>query len=321
VKSPHAWTASRMRNEAFGLRPGHTLYYNAHLSAVSELGQLDQIVFGKRPDLVLQVSPGMSGGHDQAVIDALLKMQNLRALRLSVRKKQDFSALSGLQQIRYFGLIATRRVYVDFLADLPRLEELSLHGTPESLTPVSQVANLKKMFLCSITIDSLKCIQSLPKLAVISVDSAVFCCSPRQLGIDPLRHLSLTANRKLTDYSFLSRFTRLQSLRLSSRHMTTMPDLRLLTRLRHLVLNYLPNVAAIENIGTARAVESLELREINSRLKAEQFLFLARMPCLKKLCIDFMDRKKTRRPAVRALLESAGLNHLFSPGFLPHVFR
>jgi hypothetical protein len=91
MKSPHAWTIPRMRREALNLGHGHILYYNAHLSATGELAQLDEIVFAKRPDLVLQVSPGNDDMHDQTVIDALLSMQNLRALRMSVREKQDFS--------------------------------------------------------------------------------------------------------------------------------------------------------------------------------------------------------------------------------------
>lgn len=321
MKSPHAWTTRKMRHEALKLGLGHILYFNAHLSSVDELAQLDEIVFATRPDLVLQVSPGNNDRHDQAVIDALLSMRNLRALRISVRKKQDFSPLSGLQQLRSFGLITKKPVSIQFLEELTELEQLSFDGTPESLAPISHSVNLKRLFLQKVTIDSLEVIRALPKLAMIGVDVAIFRCAPGDLNIVPLRHLRLTNNRELADYSFLSRFTRLQSLELSSGQMTVMPDLHALPKLTYLVLNYLPKVTAIENIGTAPAIEKLELRDINPKLKAEQFQFLTRMPCLKQLCMEFIDHKKTRIPAIHAMLESAGLKHILAPGFLPHIFN
>jgi hypothetical protein len=104
-------------------------------------------------------------------------------------------------------LITKRRVSVEFLQDLTGLEELSISGPPETLAPVSHNVKIKKLFLQRMTIDSLEFIRGLPKLAMIIVDVAFFRCATGELNIAPLRHLSLSNNRKLADYSFLSEFT------------------------------------------------------------------------------------------------------------------
>jgi Leucine-rich repeat (LRR) protein len=196
---------------------------------------------------------------------------------------QDFSSLANLRQLRFFRLITSKPVAIGFISRLNRLEHLWIDGKPEDLDPIAQNHRLATLFLQRMRIDSLSCLQDLPKLATIGVDAASFRCLPDSLNIKPLRRLRLTDNRGLEDFSFLSDFTSLCALDISSGRIKEVPDLSALHNLKDLVCNYLPHVASILKIATAPSIERLELRQINPRLSGDGFQFLTRMPHLKRL--------------------------------------
>lgn len=109
-----------------------------------------------------------------------------------------------------------------------------------------------------------------------------------------LEELNITSIKMLENIESLANFINLISLRLDASKVKALPIMHNLLKLKKLELCYMKVLENPEIIKTAPALEELELREINTKLKAENFYFLTEMKTLKTVDFRFMDFNKGR---------------------------
>ncbi len=98
----------------------------------------------------------------------------------------------------------------------------------------------------------------------------------------------------MLDQINIENFKNLISLNIDASQLKKLPQLDNLKKLKKLKLGNMKKWENPEVLQTLPVLEELELQEINTKLKAEQFFFLAEMTTLKTLDFRFMDFNKNR---------------------------
>lgn len=80
--------------------------------------------------------------------------------------------------------------------------------------------------------------------------------------------------------------------------------------LRQLELDFMKSLQEIDNLWTAEQLEMLELKEIHTGIKAEDFSGLLKMDSLKQIDFRFIDHGKGRIVAMRRQMTDAGKGYL-----------
>lgn len=325
------WTAKKMRQAVSTLREGASVTFAFGADPLERLLELDEKVLALRPDLQLHawsVAAARRLSHEEAT--ALASLAHVRHLRLSGLKGAPFDVLAGLKRLESLSIAATCRVDLSFVAQMSslrhvelsamlehlealarckRLKTLALSGAIGDLAPLAGCTRLESLRFGASTIRSVAFVAELRRLSRLDVDAATVACALAPLVEVPrLAQLSLTNNRDLLDVAFVGGLVRLERLRIDQPRVVRLPDLSKLRRLSdvQLCLKAWTNPEVLETLPRVR---SIALSEINPKLKAERFYFLATSPelrALERVDVRFIDFGKRRRAAIEAHFEAAG---------------
>ncbi len=337
VHSMHGvpWTPKKMRQAVSILRDAASVGFAFAADRAEQLADLDARVFAERPDLWLHAWSTAPGSKvTDGELAALVALRHVRRLQLSGLTTRSLDRIGELTKLTELSLAVGGTIDLGFIARLPALRHLTVHGRIVDLAPLARCARLERVRLSGTlpdlaplagvkrlselaiggaTVRSLAVLGKLPRLRTLSLDTTTIACSPAPIGTARgLVELSITNTRELRDAAFLGELTRLTSLRIDQPHVRRLPDLSALRRLHAVQLGGMKAWENPEVLATLKQLRELALSEINPKLPAERFFFLAELASLRSLDVRFIDFGTRRPKALTAHLVKAGKRHLLA---------
>ena len=288
------WTKTKMKKAVEILRPNASVTFAFGAEKLSVLEELNEIVFSIRPDLTFHV---WSVANNEILTDEeltlLTKMQNVKNLHLNGFNNTSLQIISEMIQLTSLILGAKKMLDISFIEKLNNLIDINLTGSFVELKPLSSCTELKTIYL-STTINSFDFFKPLNKIEKLYIDSCIATNDFSPFNKSTLTDLSITSIKMLENVDTLANFENLNYLRLDASRVEMLPNLSKLRNLKKLELGYMKAWKNPEILKTLPMLEELELKEINTKLKPEQFYFLTEMNTLEKLDFRFMDFNKKR---------------------------
>ena len=168
---------------------------------------------------------------------------------------------------------------------------------------------MRKIYL-SATINSFSFFKPLNKIEELNIDSCIATDDLSPFNKPTLNRLSVTSIKMLENVDTLAEFENLNSLRLDASRVETLPNLNKLKNLKTLELGYMKVWNNPEALQALPMLQELELKEINPKLKAEQFYFLTEMNTLTALDFRFMDFNRSRIEKLTKIFEEKGKGNI-----------
>lgn len=294
------WTPAKMRAAVQKVQKGGSVSFSFGTDPLDCLRQLDGQVFALRPDLNLHISPNLKGAKfTEAELETVASLEHVRGLEVSASKQARLSALGALRHLERLTLRGSLPD-VEFVGQLPALTQVFVCGAAKGLDSLGTCSALEQLHIQSAAVPSLAFIESLPRLHRVTLDGV------QQVGglealtrLPALEVLQLSEIKELVDVDFIAALARVESLTVRQSRVVKLPDLSGLERLTELQLHLMKAWTNPEVMATLPCVERIKLEEINTKLKAERFFFLAEMG-LSHLDIEFLDFNKGRIEAITA---------------------
>ncbi|RJE88372.1 hypothetical protein D3P07_10210 [Paenibacillus sp. 1011MAR3C5] len=305
------WDAEKMIHAVKHLRNRATVSFRVGADTLEDLVELDARVFAKRPDLILYLSAmDDKTRYTDELLKTLASLKHVAALRLDLREPQDLSALGTMTQLQFLNLSSPKKpLELAFIQRCKQLAYLELHGKFKDLSPIAECIRLETLVLnCSI--DQLDFVNELPLIKYLAIDSCDLKGPLEVLAPSHVSMLRLSSVRNLTDIEPLGKLRNLEFLHISLPKVERLCDFSKLGNLRQLELDYMKALRDIQNLWTAKRLESLMLKEINTAIKADAFEPLKDMQRLRQIDFRFIDSGKKRNAALSSQLEQAGKGHL-----------
>jgi hypothetical protein len=288
------WTKAKMKEAVEIIEPNGSLTFAFGVEKTSILKELNETVFNLRPDLTLQ---GWSVADNRIItieeLTSLTKMDNVKKLHLNGFCNNSLPPISQMTQLTALCLAPTKKLDISFIEKLNLLTDIRLFGSFTRLEPVSSCTKLTTIYL-STTINSFDFFKPLNKIKKLVVDNCSATNDFSPFNKSTLIDLSIDSIKMLENVDALADFENLKSLRLYASRVETLPNLRKLRNLKKLELGLMKVWKNPEILQTLPSLEELELNEINTKLKPEQFYFLTEMKTLATLDYRFMDFSKNR---------------------------
>ncbi|MEN5378751.1 hypothetical protein [Sphingobacterium kitahiroshimense] len=288
------WTNVKMNDAIQILRPNASVTFAFGAEALSVLKDLNEIVFQVRPDLILHVwSVADNRIITNEELSLLTKMGNVKKLYFNGFNNTSLKEVAEMEQLTSLRLEPKKKLDLSFIEKLTQLSNISLTGKFMALEPLSSCNKLTNLHL-STTINSFSFFKTLNNIRHLSIDNCITSSDFNHINRETLINLSITSIKMLENVDFLADFQNLQSLRLGATRVKTLPSLAKLTKLKKLEFDCMKVWENPEILQTLPMLEELLLKEINTKLKAEQFYFLTAMDTLTSLDYRFMDFNKSR---------------------------
>lgn len=209
--------------------------------------RFDLSVLGLMPHLTkVRIEAHLRADKDAVNIEYLRELPNLTGLHLDLFDCRDYSFLDGispnLEELILNADTASGSVNFDCgkLLRFKNLRSLWLRKTKKHLESIAELSRLKSLSLCGIKVDNF---DFLKKLGLEKF--ALLWCGSSDLsglaGLETLKELELWRIMKLENIDFVSLLTNLEVLKLRDlKHITVLPNLDGLTKLRRIVLDNVP---------------------------------------------------------------------------------
>jgi len=282
------WTIEEINVAANETRENGLIHFNSYCNTQSELENLNEHLFKKRPDLILRFTT-----ENNSDFTLLSRLKNIEKLSLfgykSLSQLKDMSHLSFLEIYN----VNVKALDIDFFEELNNLIDLRLTARVKNLEAIGKCVNLEKLYL-STTINNYNFMQALNKIKIVFID---YCGASNDFGLlnkPTLEELSLTSIKNLENIETVKDFAGLKNLKLSASKIKRLPEMNKMVNLRELELHSMKIWENPEILKTIPSLEKIELEEINTKLNAEQFYFLAEMKTLKEIDFRFIDFNKKR---------------------------
>ncbi|MGF9698635.1 hypothetical protein [Paenibacillus sp. MABNR03] len=304
------WNAEKMDNAVKQLRNRATVSFVVGADGMDDVVDLDERVFSKRPDLILKITNvEEKGRYTEEFLKMLAGLKYVRALELDLKQKQDLNVLGALQGMEFLNIRAAKTQCLEFIRNYKQLQYLSLSGKFDDLAPIEDCIRLSTLVL-NCNIETLNFVVDLPFIEYLAIDNCALNGPLDVLADSNIRMLRLSSVRNLTDIDELSALQRLDFLHLSLPKVERLCDFSSMHNLRQLELDFMKSLQEIDNLWTAEQLEMLELKEIHTRIKAEDFSGLLKMDSLKQIDFRFIDHSKGRIAAMYRQMTDAGKGHL-----------
>ncbi len=245
--------------------------------------------------------------HHASGIESIVSIPRLKGLSVGIWNLESFDFLNDVSdRLETLFLGATKSKKPD-LAPLSRFGDLTsiyLEGQSKNIGIVSQLRNLEKVTLRSVTVPDLDFLKPLEKLWSLDIKLGGTRNLAAVEGMERLKYLELWQVMGLDDIGVVSTLTGLQYLFLQSlSRVTRLPDLQNLGKLRRIYLDTMKGLKDVASLKFAPALE--EFLHIAARgLQPEDYLPLLENRTVRKVRIGFGSQKKNR--AFEALLEQYG---------------
>lgn len=304
------WTNVKMKDAIQILRPNASVTFAFGAEALSVLKDLNEIVFQVRPDLILHVwSVAENRIITNEELSLLTKMGNVKKLYFNGFNNTSLQEVAEMEQLTSLRLEPKKKLDLSFIEKLNQLSNISLTGKFMALEPLSSCNKLTNLHL-STTINSFSFFKTLNNIRHLSIDNCITSSDFNQINKETLINLSITSIKMLENVDFLADFQNLQSLRLGATRVKTLPSLAKLTKLKKFEFDCMKVWENPEILQTLPMLEELLLKEINTKLKAEQFYYLTAMDTLTSLDYRFMDFNKSRIEKLNNWFKEKGKDYI-----------
>ncbi len=303
------WTIPKMQEAALLLRRRASIGFVFGADKLSDLVELDELLFAKRPDLILNIgSTASKGEYTEEWIDTLAGLKHIKALHLNIMQSQNLSKLQVLHNLDFLRIRAAKSISLEFLTAFKQLSFLELDGKFKDLSPLSECDHLRSLILKA-TIHQLNFAEHLP-LEYMLINNCSINCEIDARNFPMLKMLKLSAINKMEDISSIGEFKQLHFLGLALSRVKQLCDFSHMEKLKELELVSMKSLQEIHPLQMPPHLEHLVLTEINPALKAEAFASLAAIPELRQLDFQFIDFNKGRIAALRKIMIEAGKEHI-----------
>ena len=285
--------------------------------------QLNDLLFGIRPDVQLRVYGFYSQACDLSFlcalsnvqhfsadclrsaqnIEAITQMPALRSLGIGILDLHDFEFLADLSNALeeiYLGATLSKRPSLRHLERFTRLKKLSIDGHRKNLDTISDLATLEDLTLRSVTVKDLSFVRPLSKLWSLDIKLGGSNDLSALHDIGNIKYLELWQIRGLSDLSPISSLTGLQFLFLQSLpQVTALPDFSRLIKLRRVHLDNMKGIRDLNPLCRAPALE--EVQHVNANTQRPQdYVELLKSKTVRRLAVGFGSNAKNQ--AFSALL-------------------
>jgi hypothetical protein len=280
----------------------------------SGIDSLERIVLARRPDIELRVFGHYSSTCDLSFlertpsvrrlsadclmnavgIDAITNLRNLDELSIGIYSLDNFDFLAGIPStLTKLGLHLTfsKKPSIAAIERFSDLRYLYLEGQKKGIESVSNLSNLEKIVLRSISTSDISYLTALPKLWSVDVKLGGIK-DFSALSTLKLKYLELWFVRGLSDLSFISSIESLQFLFLQSlKQVEALPSLKDLSQLRRIYLEDLKGLEDFDSLEFAPGLtEFVYAAAINK--KPEDLAPVLKNPSVKSVgCWFGSDRK------------------------------
>jgi hypothetical protein len=191
-----------------------------------------------------------------------------------------------------FGQTKSKNISLEFLLRFPRLKELYLEGHTKNIEVVSNLSNLERLTLRSITLPDLTLL--LPLRQLWSLDIKLGGTKDLRLlpKVGSLKYLELWMIKGLQDLSAVAEIITLQNLFLQAlKNVTSLPSFRNLQQLTRVTLDTMKGITDLCPIAEAPALEELLVFAANHLQPAALRPFIGHLT-LKAATIDLGSIRK-----------------------------
>jgi len=304
------WDEEKMKNAITQLRNRATISFVVGLDEMHDLRQLDELVFAKRPDLILSISnTDAKARYTEEFLEILATLKHVTALQLDLKQPQDLNILGAMQRMTFLTIRSPKIQNLDFIRNFKTLDYLALSGKYSDLTPIEDCIRLRTLVL-NCAIDQLDFVVDLPFIEYLAIDQCTLNGSLEVLAESNIRMLRLSSVRNLTHIDALGALHNLVYLHLSLPKIERLCDFSGMNNLRQLELDFMKSLLEIDNLWTADQLEVLVLKEIHKGIKAEAFERLTEMQSLRQVDFRYIDHSKGRIAAMRKRMMDAGKGQL-----------
>lgn len=313
------WNAEKMHQAVHLLRRRATVHFRFGADTFEDLAELDANVFAARPDLILHISNvDPKAAYSSGFLGRLAQLKHVSALQLDLLQAQDLTILGAMEQMQFLRLISTAKpTRLDFIKHYNQLTFLELRGKFKDLASIAACLSLNTIILnCSI--ETLDVLAELPMLQYLSLDHGELKGGLDILTESTISMLKLSSVRKLTSVQGLEQMHGLEYLHLSLPKLEQLCDFSHMSSLRQLELDYMKSLRDTEYLWTARTLEAIELKDINTALKADSFAGLTGLEHLRQIDFRYIDVNKGRIAAMRDHLTKAGKSNLLYENIPEH---
>lgn len=305
------WNEEKMNQAVQHLRRRATVHFRVGVDTYENLAELDMKVFATRSDLILHISNAdPKAEYPSSFLGRLAQLKHVSALQLDCPQVQDLTILGALEQLVLLRVNSSAKaIDLSFIEHYKQLRYLELHGKCKDMTAIRKCQSLETVIL-NCPVDCLEILTALPKLQFLSLDHCELKSDLEVLAQSSISMLKLSSVRKLTSIQGLEQMHGLEYLHVSLPKLEQCCDFSQMPRLRQIELVYMKSLQDIECLWTARALEVLELKEINTALKAVSFAGMAELEQLRQVDFRFIDFNKGRIAAIREQLIRQGKSHI-----------
>lgn len=302
------WTEKEMKKIAKQEEKGRYVYVN---DTGTDLLEMDSLVFKKRPDLILHLSYDKIPDKYQ---DAIINMQYLKNIAISITKPQNLDFLSLLNQLNYLELYAKKTIEIDFISNLKQLNYLDLRGSFSSFESIGNCKSLKTLLMHRSTIDDLDFLEG-SNVDYLLLDVCKIADISSLDKNRSLKTLVLSENHNIENIDFIKSMESLEVLNIDQSKVNRLFDFSHLKSLKELHLRNMKSLTDISSLKSVPSLEKLYLNEIGSKVKKDDFTVLTEMSSLKELYIDFLDYTK-RTDHVKKMIIDKGKENILKEGLI-----
>lgn len=253
-------------------------------------------------------------------------LPNLRFLELFpyARKVQvdvfELHSLDGLESLNAdleslaLGKTRSKAHSLRALERFSKLRELHLESHTKDIDVLSELGDLERLTLRSITLPNLSVLLPLKKLCWLDLKLGGTTNLSLLPEVGRLQYIELWMIKGLADLGPIAQVPSLEYLFLQAlKNVTSLPPMGKLARLRRLHLETMKGVRDLSPLLEAEALETLLVLDAG-HMQPEDFAGLRQHPSLKHAVLGLKSDRKNS--AVREMLESAGIPSV--PGGYPH---
>lgn len=304
------WTNAKMNKAIKRLEYRAHILFVIDVDRLEDLQKLDKHVFAKRPDLILSIRQiDMKGRYTEELLQIIADLKYITALQLNMYHDINLSIIGKLEQLRYLSITSKKPLNLNFIAAFINLQYLSLHGKFVDLTPIGDAIELDTLIL-STTIQDVHFVRPLNKLECLFIHDCTLEGSLAALRNSNVKLLGLANIRNFANLDDIAFMHNLIYLRLSLPKVEVLCDFSKMHNLRQLELDNMKGLKYIDHLWSAPLLETLELRQLSTSIKAKDLEPLIEMEHLRQLDFRFIDFNKGRIAALRKLFNQAGKAHV-----------
>ncbi len=192
-------------------------------------------------------------------IENLALLENLEVLGLGVFDLTSFEFLNEVSsklKSLFIGQTKSKKPNISVISRFKELEYVYIEGQNKGIEAISELENLEKIVLRSVSSENIDYLKGLKKLWSVEIKLGGIKDFSALTEMTGIKYLELWQVRKLSDIDFISKLTDLQYLFLQSLpNIEKVPDLTANEKLRRI---YFENLKGLKNVDSLENVKNLE---------------------------------------------------------------